>query len=194
MSFLVLNDKLLRKPDIKSLIPSEPCETNNNRFGKDLRIDWCFGVHPGVLLHSWAEILPRDTNTPETRNPIAPLPRPASARRTHQRLLSGGNWLRGLGLCRRRAPLASHLEEGSAVCSECHTLLGIINGDDQIADTWGTALARPGQGLNLRWLVVSRAAIDSLLYIAKHRFYNPFIAERCMGKIRKLPSGNAWCV
>ncbi|KAL1258634.1 hypothetical protein QQF64_009211 [Cirrhinus molitorella] len=81
MSFLVLTDKFLRTPDVESgtppfLIPSEPCETNNNRFGKDLRIDWCFGVHPGVLPHSCAEILPRDvpgssrSKTPQRRETL----------------------------------------------------------------------------------------------------------------------------
>lgn len=144
MSFLVLNDKFLRtsrSSTLPFLIPSEPCETNNNRFSKDLRIDWCFGVHPGVLLHSCAEILPRDAKLPRDGEPYCSAASSSLGDRTNQRLLFDGNWLRGMGLCRCRAPLASHLEDGRAVCSECHTLLGIINGGDQIADTWGTAPA-----------------------------------------------------
>lgn len=69
---MFFNDAFQRTQDIKSgtpafPIPPGPWETSNDGFGKDLRIDWCFGVHPRVLLHSRAEILPQfsEQSSPE---------------------------------------------------------------------------------------------------------------------------------
>lgn len=81
MSFLVLNDKFLRTPALKSgkpafLIPSEPCETNNNRLGKDLHIECILEYYSTAVPRSFLATFPAalGAKLPREGNPSAPLP------------------------------------------------------------------------------------------------------------------------